>query len=302
MEDNHPIPIFIVGNGRSGTTMLGEILTKAKVGRSFEGHFVTKALKKFGNDPLSFKNIEDLINLIESYESAKLFSVNLHKNKYKTDDGVVAKDIIIDALEIIAAEHIRKQWIEKTPNYINDLPLILKVFPNAKIICMLRDGRDIANSVLQKSWGANNVYYAGLSWQETNYQKTVLSDSRILLVKYEELLTNPENGLNKIDDFLDMECERLNKYSLLINKQKMNRWKQTLTHRQIRTFEAAAFDCLRHYGYETQSQKKPTLYWYEKRFYDIHHYYKLLLHLFNQNITRRFTIKLGLKRPFDDIN
>jgi hypothetical protein len=302
MKIKQPIPIFIVGNGRSGTTMLGEILTKADVGRSFEGHFVTKALKKFGFSRLSNESIKDLVTLIESYESSKLFSVNLDKNKYYESNGVVAKDIIVDALEMIAAGHRRKQWIEKTPNYIYDLSLILTAFPRAKIIFMLRDGRDVANSVLQKSWGANNIYYAGLSWKTANYPKTVLSDKRVLLVKYEELLTNPERGLKNIDDFLDIECERLDKYVASINKQKMNRWRQTLSDRQIRTFEAVAFDCLKHYGYETQSQSKPRLYWYEKRFYDIHHYYKLALHLFKQNITRHLAIKFGLKLPFNDKN
>lgn len=181
-------PIFIVGSARSGTTMLGEILTKANVGKSFEGHFVVRAFQSFGEQKLTEEQIKKLVSQINSYESSKSFNLKLIANNYRENEGVTAKDIVVDALEFIAKNHASKLWIEKTPNYIYNLTLILKYFPNAKIIWMLRDGRDVAHSVLQKSWGANNIYYAAKAWVSANSNNHALDDSRVLLVKYESLL------------------------------------------------------------------------------------------------------------------
>ena len=130
-------PIFIVGNGRSGTTMLGEILTAAKIGKSFEGHFVVKALQKYGHDPLSEKQLSELIALIEGFESTQCFNIKLNASNYINSDSVNAKDIILDALEAIAKASGSGQWIEKTPNYVYHIGLILEHFPEAKIIWMV---------------------------------------------------------------------------------------------------------------------------------------------------------------------
>lgn len=295
-------PIFIVGSARSGTTMLGEILTKANVGKSFEGHFVVKAFQNFGNQKLSEAQIKELVSQINSYQSSQFFNLNLCEDDYLAEEGVTTKRIVCDALEFVAANHVSNRWIEKTPNYIYNLSLILEHFPDAQIIWMLRDGRDVAHSVFQKSWGANNIYYAAIAWVHANSPSPSLNDPRVLLVKYEDFLSEPHKYLLNIFNFLNFECTDIEYLTSKINPQKMNRWKQTLTCNQVNTFEAIAFDCLKNYGYETQNEVRPQISAIKKAFYKLHHFFKLGLHLANENIFKAIAIKLNIIKPFNEKN
>lgn len=297
-----PEPIFIVGSGRSGTTMLGEILTKANVGRSFEGHFVVKALETFGEKTLAPDELRELILLINGYESSQFFKIRLQEHDFDVHQGITARDVVTNALERVARNHPSGRWIEKTPNYIHYLPLIFKHFPNAKVIWVLRDGRDVAHSVFQKSWGANNIYYAAKAWMRANYYSDLLDSPQILTVKYEDLLSKPQDGLQRILNYLDFDAVNVEYLSNDINPQKMNRWKFTLTARQIETFEAVAYDCLQKYGYEIQNKARPVVSKPLQLGYTLHHYLKLGLHLFNENIVKVFAIKLKVKKPFDEKN
>jgi hypothetical protein len=295
-------PIFIVGSARSGTTMIGELLTKANVGKSFEGHFVVDAFQHFGSGKLSKVQMQKLLRKINSYESIKCFDIGLVEKSYFGVEKVTTKKIVIDVLEKIASNHPSKQWIEKTPHYIYNVKLLLKTFPEAKILWVLRDGRDVAHSVFQKNWGANNVYYAAKEWLAANYQNAALNDKRVLLVKYEDVLSSPKEGLSKIFKFLHFNCTNIETLSSAIDPQKMNRWKQTLSRRQINTYEAIAFECLKKYGYETNAYSQNKISWVWKIIYTTHNYFKLGLHLANENTVKAIKIKLGIKKPFDEKN
>jgi hypothetical protein len=295
-------PIFIVGNGRSGTTMLGQILTKANVGVSFEGHFVVKALKKFGLDIKSQLELKNLIKFILGFESSKRFNFILDPKDYDLDKSLTTRRVLTDALEKIANKHPELVWIEKTPHYINDLGLIFEVFPDAKIIWMLRDGRDVANSVFKKSWGANNSFYAAKDWVHSNYNNESLKDPRILLVKYEKLLTNPLKGLEKIFTFLEFQCDSISELADRINPDKMYQWKNKMTRQQLNTFESVAFDCLKKFEYETVNKNRPTLHWFQMLFYETHHHALWIKHLIRVNIVNLILIKLGSLLPFDESN
>jgi hypothetical protein len=295
-------PVFILGNGRSGTTMIGQLLSAAKLGVSFEGHFVVKAFKEFGTYINNQSELGQLIRLIEGFESSKAFELKLNRSDYNLDSPLLTKTVVNDALEQIAGEHSEKRWIEKTPHYINDLDLILKVFPDAKIIWMLRDGRDVAFSVFKKSWGANNCYYAAKDWVFSNYEKDALTDKRVLRVQYEKLLSNPIEGLAKIFSFLNYPYESIEELAQRINPTKMNQWKAAMSKQQVKTFESVAFDCLKKYGYETMYSEKPSLKWYERVLYIAHHNLLWGMHLVKINLIKPILIKLNLAAPFDEKN
>ena len=295
-------PIFIVGNGRSGTTMLGQILTDSQLGKSFEGQFVTKALLKFGSIDLSEKKISELINLIEGFESAQAFNVKLSREKYTHRKNVKAIDIICDALNAIAEQANTNQWIEKTPYYVYNLPLILTYFPDARIIWMIRDGRDVANSVLQKSWGANNIYYAAKAWQSANKINHARVYDQVVKVKYEEFLQTPITELTKIMNFLGFRCDDIDSLVENVNPAKMNQWRHTLTAKQITVFEAVAFDTLKEHGYETLNDCKPKLSKISILIYRLEHHVKLLKHLIKMNLIHPVKIKLGILKPFAEKN
>lgn len=59
----------------------------------------------------------------------------------------------------------QKYWVETTPLNIAQGQRILKIFPNALFINMVRDPRDVIASLLTKNWGPTTAL-AGIEWIE----------------------------------------------------------------------------------------------------------------------------------------
>ena len=100
---------------------------------------------------------------------------------------------------------------EKSPKHLIHVPDMLKQFPKAKVICLVRDGRDVVLSLMKVGWAEpGNPRRFGLFCSEWNafarmartYLKT-LPASRFYLVKYEDMLLRPEKKLHEICDFIE---------------------------------------------------------------------------------------------------
>ena len=62
----------------------------------------------------------------------------------------------VDRLFAIHCERLNKPyWIDKTPGLLNHLGGLSKIYPGAKCIHIIRDGRDVAVSIVSQRWGAN---------------------------------------------------------------------------------------------------------------------------------------------------
>ncbi len=101
--------------------------------------------------------------------------------------------------------------VTKTPR-VDNLPLFFRLFPDAHLLILLRDGRAVLESGI-KSFGWNRES-AMHRWADA--AKTVLSfdethrdtPHRYLITHYEELWQNQEQELRRILDFLDLDTAR----------------------------------------------------------------------------------------------
>src|SRR5258708_5191931 len=59
-----------------------------------------------------------------------------------------------------AAQHGKPGWGDKTPYYIGHIDELRRVFPEARIVNLVRDGRDVALSLLRVPFGPANVWAA----------------------------------------------------------------------------------------------------------------------------------------------
>jgi len=104
----------------------------------------------------------------------------------------------------------KKRWVEKTPYHIYYLHEIFSIAPKAKVIAMLRDGRDVACSIKART---GNLDHGIQNWLKSCEVLLNYSDnSRVFVVKLEDLVANPENELRKVTSFLGekYESEMLN--------------------------------------------------------------------------------------------
>lgn len=148
-------PIFVVGCGHSGTTLL---------------------LRIIGSHP----QIHAILDESAVFAKKRLFRLR--------------------EFDLEAFRNNKKRWIEKTPIHIHRIDRIFKNRPNAKVVIIIRDGRDVADSIRArkgsleegvKRWVVDNV--AGEKWW---------SDPRVMKVKYENLIEDFQGQAKKVLDFL----------------------------------------------------------------------------------------------------
>lgn len=137
--------------------------------------------------------------------------------------------------------------------------LIPKLFPQARYIHLLRDGRDVARSCINMGWAAN-VYYGIDIWCDAENAwdrlKPILQPSQYLEIKYEDLLENVESDLGTICRFLGFEySERMMDYASkstysLPDKRLSYQWKRKYSKRELSLVESKAGNMLLNRGYE----------------------------------------------------
>jgi len=247
-------PFFVVGTQRSGTTLLGRMLSahpKIFVVNEIGG--IQKLLSSATTGAEAYENID------AKFHSKK--QVRIH--------------------EVLAAQN-KVRWSLKDPGLTYCLHDLKRLFPKSKIIFIVRDGRAVANSYLQVKWGVANIYAAGERWKgEVELQRQFWETHRDSCwhVKYEDLLANPEKELRGISSFLGEEFSpsmlTYNKQSNTIIKPRSSnenafrkidrtmeaKWKKELTRFQIGVFESIAGHQLRDFGYALMNEgvKVPPL-------------------------------------------
>lgn len=164
---------------------------------------------------------------------------------------------------------------------------IPKIFPNAKYIHLIRDGRDVARSCIGMGW-VGSVYYGIDIWRdaETAWDrlKETLHPSQYLEIKYEDLLEHIEFGLGEICQFLGLEYSKSmmdyatkSAYSLP-DKSLSYQWKTKYNKRELSLVESKAGEMLFNRGYELSGVpicgpsliEKINLYIQNKRFRVMH--------------------------------
>jgi hypothetical protein len=164
---------------------------------------------------------------------------------------------------------------EKTPEHTSRVPLLRQTFPDAKVIFIYRDGRDVALSLSKVPWLNCNVNVGIWIWQRYHWLMQRAMQDRNLnfhLVRYEDLVSHPQQEFSSLLDFLGLPDEpavatgcgnsegipqhELSWKSMALKQiidTRKDVWKRELTDAQIRDAECLAGVSLRAIGYEVAS-------------------------------------------------
>ena len=100
-------------------------------------------------------------------------------------------------------------WIDHTPTNTRYLITLTKIFPESKVIHLVRDGRAVASSVLPLDWGPNSAPRAGFWWVESvSYglaAESMLPPDRIIRVRYEDIVQDPDRMIEKLCAFIGVQ-------------------------------------------------------------------------------------------------
>jgi hypothetical protein len=254
-------PVFIIGLPRSGTTLLYNLLCAHE-----KSGFITNSMNAYPEAPCTIEwlrkkfslNIEgerffkdSIITDFSSPSEPILFwgkwagreHDNLFWDEQRISDLAPGKpaEIYNDVNKILSCfdeENLR--FVCKYPVAQTELRLIQDLFPDAKFIHIIRDGRQVANSLIKLNkisneqlvkinhpeidsivtyprvknlvkyideYGVNDIRTTSKIWQESidlvNATKEDLN--YFTEIKYEDLLINPEKEMDKIFDFCEMD-------------------------------------------------------------------------------------------------
>jgi hypothetical protein len=127
-------------------------------------------------------------------------------------------------MENVCSVQSAPRWAECTPLNIHYIDEILETFSSAKIIHMIRDGRDVAVSMAKQKWlrnywggDAGEVYSCAVYWDwitKIGIKNSEFYPNNVLQVKYENLIGDMESELAKIGNFIGKKLERDDIYTV----------------------------------------------------------------------------------------
>src|SRR4051794_2153218 len=268
-------PLLIGGCERSGTTMLGAMLgCHSKCLCVPESQFLDDLLPHA--DPEEAIDPRIALARISSHERFRLLW-DLPLDRAATgpaEVGTTYREILtwlVQAYGRKAGKPGADLWIDHTPTNFRRARTLLRIFPAARFVHLVRDGRAVAASLLPLDWGPNNSLHAAEFWMARCAlglaAELELGDTRVLRVRYEDVLQKPEASLRRIADFAGLEYEagmvagsayRPTRYHerqhhLVGQPPDLSRaagWQQTLSRRQVEIFEAETGDFLESLGYQ----------------------------------------------------
>ena len=206
---------FVVGVARSGTTMLRLMLdAHPQLAIPPETHFLPKLLKLC--DLLAAEGAEEAevrrraLELVTGHPRWQDFGLaerdlERHFEAARPFDGPAAARAFYAAYAELQG---KPRWGDKTPSYTWKMPRLQKRLPEAHFIHLIRDGRDVALSLTQVSWGAPSVTEAAQKWVEelgrARRRARRLARGTYLELRYEDLVADPEPGLRKAVELVDL--------------------------------------------------------------------------------------------------
>lgn len=208
-QTREPRPVFIVGMQRSGTTMLRLMLdAHPNIAIPFESDFIPKfyrRLAEFGT--LSTPgNVAKLLNAISDNAFVKDGKLIRDQGRILDRHPTTFSELINAIYSDYAAGEGKSRWGDKDPDYVTELDVIRKLFPDCQVIHIVRDGRAVANSLRRLDWGSKNLLKLARewSWRVTLGHKMgmMLDAGQYLEIRYEDLVRTPETVLRRICGFL----------------------------------------------------------------------------------------------------
>ncbi len=206
---------FIVGCGRSGTTLVRAILNAhpemAVPGESYFVVWLGRQRRRYeaagGFDQGSF--FDDL----SGQAWFRRWGLPDDVVRVALADAAPAEfpDAVRALYRAYARQHSKQRYGDKTPIYVLHLPLIASLLPEAAFVHVLRDGRNVALSLLDAGWGPQRWEHAALHWklqvERGRAAGRALGANRYCELRYEDLLDDPEGEVRTLCRFLGLEFD-----------------------------------------------------------------------------------------------
>jgi sulfotransferase family protein len=289
-DANRPPFPFVVGMNRSGTTLLRMMLdAHPQLTMPPETHFVPdliKACRKPDATP------ESALEAMKSHREWEDFgftdeeALSWLRALPKVEPGPAVRAFY----EAYAAKEGKPRYGEKTPRYVGRMRQIQTALPEARFVHVIRDGRDVALSVLDRTVRDIDAAHVAGRWKQKieKAREAAPALDHYTEVRYEDLITDTEPTLRRICEFIELDwdptvldyhersADRLSEMARALpgdgklqdlsverrmathamttkppDADRVSRWKRQMSEVDRQAFEEVAGEMLAELGYET---------------------------------------------------
>ena len=287
-DDPVPSP-FVVGLGRSGTTLLRLMLdAHPALAIPPETHFAPAVIRMYRKGSPS---ADELADELAGHRRWGDFGIERDElaQRLRASEPLDARIALRSFYEIYAEHQGKPRWGDKTPGYTARMRRISRTLPEARFIHLIRDGRDAALSRAQASDKRVRPANAAERWRE-RIEEARVQAARVphyIEARYEDLIRDPEGALRRILSFAELDWDpavlryheraeerlremdrdlpakggkghrdaarRVGSHEMTMrppDPRRLARWREEMSADELAEFEAVAGDLLSELGYE----------------------------------------------------
>ncbi len=265
MNQSTPV-FFIIGVQRSGSTLLSVVLnnhSQVYVNKKPLVPLVASLYNDLKLDYTAHENTtiprvnERFLDHMKNHRVLKRYEPLLH-------DGSIKQNIHHICQEV-AAQHQKQIYGDKCLSIADSLPQLAMIFPNARFIHLVRDGRAVAKSIRDRAY--SDLYISMNEWKReivrAKILREMLDEDKFMEIRYEDILRNPKDSFEGICDFLNIPfeptmleiagAEATNTKNAYVKKHidtdNVEKWRKGLSKKEIYKLEHIAGDILKDLGY-----------------------------------------------------
>jgi Sulfotransferase family len=269
-------PLFVLGVRRSGTTLLRVMLDRhSELAIPDESYFIPQLADRH-RGPI---DVDAFVDDLSRLPTLREWDVEVGPVRGRLRPSMPPGEAIAAVYDTYAAAQGKERWGDKTPMYMQQLPMLERLFPDALYVHLIRDGRDCALSFLHMPGGIVTRTWAhprdaagfACQWRSEVVAARALGrrvGPRYLETRYEDLVADPEGALTRICAHTGIVYEpAMVDYAGQVDvsqqphQQSLTRpptpglrdWRTDMADDDERAFEAVAADLLAQLGYAMTS-------------------------------------------------
>jgi len=236
----------MVGAERSGTTLLRLMLDHhPELAFQYESEYMVEFVGDEGQLP-------DPKDVLDRLRTDRIFL----STGFESDTSGDYVNMVNHWLEQKRQQHQKPIVGATIHKHFDRIPFL---WPEAKYIHLLRDGRDVARSCVQMGW-YGNTYAACDNWLEAmacwDRLRSRIKDEQWIEVRYEQLIAEPVDTLTTICRFLGVEFDQAmfdyidNSTYSYPDPKLTSQWKRKMSAQELSLVESRIGDELVRRGYE----------------------------------------------------
>lgn len=278
--------VFVVGCPRSGTTLLQRMLDNhPQLAVAYDTLFIPAAVRgQTDKNPAVSPALVDRIRRFKRFHRFGLPEGILNE---LASGAVDYAELVSRIYGAFAGLHRKPLGGEKSPGYVRHMPMLQSLFPSARFVHLVRDGRNVALSLMDwgmqkqkpkgparkyRLWTESPVAVSALWWaykaQRGRRDASHIRPGTYTEVSYESLVAEPESVLRRLAAFLHLPYaddmvhfhvgKTIHKAGLsaktawLPATRGLRDWQVSMKPDDVEMFEALAGDCLAAFGYPLQ--------------------------------------------------